>query len=283
MPNRIDGPPVGGLPMQLHEELGKKIYAHTITFVDGSNPAQEPQLQGSGTLVKAGDKHAILTAWHVIQALPQSDRIGVFLRDTTQLHTLDRQSMSFLKIGYGNVRSEGPDIGAIILSPLVARDLEAMKVFYNLDLRREQQLKNPLDLDDGVWIAQGFLEERSVTSPKTAGRSGKKQWYNFSAVGRPEHCDSIGDYDYFMYPVSEEGRKDAPTSWGGMSGGGLWQVPLKREGNGYIGVRPDQDKELDLFLSGILFYQVPNTDTQCGVKCHGRKSIYEIAYNLIIN
>jgi hypothetical protein len=58
-----------------------------------------------------------------------------------------------------------------------------------------------------------------------------------------------------------------------MSGGGLWQIPLKRQGGDLVHRPP--------LLSGILFYQEPTTDTLCGVKGHGRRSVYEVAYNAI--
>jgi hypothetical protein len=58
-----------------------------------------------------------------------------------------------------------------------------------------------------------------------------------------------------------------------MSGGGLWQIPLKRQGSGLVHLPP--------LLSGILFYQQPTTATECGVRGHGRRSVYERAYKRI--
>ena len=55
-----------------------------------------------------------------------------------------------------------------------------------------------------------------------------------------------------------------------MSGGGMWQVPFKREGSALTYLSP--------FLSGVMFYQQPTTPTECGVRGHGRRSIYEVAY-----
>ena len=60
-----------------------------------------------------------------------------------------------------------------------------------------------------------------------------------------------------------------------MSGGGLWQIPLKRQGSAVVSLTP--------LLSGILFYQNPTTDPECGVRGHGRRSVYEHAYNSIQN
>jgi hypothetical protein len=59
-----------------------------------------------------------------------------------------------------------------------------------------------------------------------------------------------------------------------MSGGGLWQVPLVRDARGRI-------EDTTPLLSGVVFYQVPTSDSCCGVKCHGRQSVYRVAYQAI--
>ena len=66
-----------------------------------------------------------------------------------------------------------------------------------------------------------------------------------------------------------------PKSWGGMSGGGLWQVQLKRDMGTVRAISP-------YVLSGVLFYQWPTTPEVCGVRAHGRKSVYDVAYRAIV-
>ena len=59
-----------------------------------------------------------------------------------------------------------------------------------------------------------------------------------------------------------------------MSGGGLWQVPLKRGAKGKI-------EHKTPILSGIVFYQKPTTEMYCGVKCHGRQSVYKAVFDTL--
>jgi hypothetical protein len=75
--------------------------------------------------------------------------------------------------------------------------------------------------------------------------------------------------------VSADGRAASPEYFNGMSGGGLWQVPLtKSESSGDIGyVTP--------ILSGVVFYQVATTSTECGLRCHGPASLYGAVYDAI--
>jgi hypothetical protein len=230
-------------------------------------------LLGSGVLVTVEGTSAILTAHHVLDVLPRFGRLGLFLGQTNAPHTIDTQGVAFVKIDRGTTESLGPDLGALILSPNIASAIAATKSFYNLSSRRELMLQAPPDLRDGVWFANGFLAERTRITQEPDRVRPTKWFYNFSGIGGPDHSPNLGLYDYFEFPVSYEARREAPENWGGMSGGGLWQVPLKRE-DGVLASLPP-------LLSGIVFYQQPTTPTQCGVRAHGRRSVYEIAYESI--
>ncbi len=101
-------------------------------------------------------------------------------------------------------------------------------------------------------------------------------FYNYSNAGSPDQQVIKGKHDYFDFPVSFGARPFAPQSFEGMSGGGLWQVPLSKNDQGEIIHKPS-------LLSDVVFYQVPSTETQCGVKCHGRPSLYNVAYEALEN
>ena len=84
----------------------------------------------------------------------------------------------------------------------------------------------------------------------------------------------IGGHDYFAFPVEyEQGSSMLPKSFKGMSGGGLWQVPLTRDPRGQI------THEAPL-LSGVVFYE-EQTQASFNIKCHGRQSVYQVAYEAL--
>ena len=84
----------------------------------------------------------------------------------------------------------------------------------------------------------------------------------------------IGGHDYFAFPVEyEQGSSMLPKSFRGMSGGGLWQVPLTRDPRGEI------THEAPL-LSGVVFYE-EQTQASFNIKCHGRQSVYRVAYEAL--
>ena len=268
--------PFGELPDEVIEAAARDLIEYCIGFVrvETSSRMQDVVLLGSGTLVSIGSIYAVLTAHHVVSILPRSGRLGLILSPTLQQYTIDTQGIIYLEIARGSIDSDGPDLGAIILGQSIASAIAAKKIFYNLDLRRDQMLREPPHLRDGFWFVNGFIDEDTIEEPGRGGYDLIKRFHNLSGAGGPEEPVLVGDHDYYDFPVSYGGRSVAPESFGGMSGGGLWQVPLMRNDQGEIVHKTP-------LLSGVVFYQVPTTETECGVKCHGRQSVYKVAYEAI--
>jgi hypothetical protein len=262
------------LPRSLVESVVHDIANYTIGFLKvlETPTGVDADLLGSGVLVSVGSKRAILTADHVVDVLPKSGRIGLVLGRTTQPYTIDTGGIVCVRIGRGHSESSGPDLAAIVLAPQIAGAIAAKKLFFNLQTHAERVLNGPLELRDGAWFAQGFLQERTTVLPDPAEEGLTKYFYNFTGVGGPDTVQTADDYDYFDYPVSPVDRIEAPVKWGGMSGGGVWQVPIKNEGLLTHG---------PVSLAGLMFYQYPTTETQCGIKAHGPRSVYGKALQAI--
>lgn len=268
---------LGEIPAAAIESAAKHVVNYSIGFLHVNDPprsSHDLRLLGSGTLVSVGTTYAILTADHVLSVLPRSGRLGLILSPTVQQYTIDIQGIVYLQIARGKREEDGPDIGAVVLSPSIATAIGAKKVFYNLDAHRDNALLSPPDIRDGFWFVNGFVDEKTVEERDKDGYALVKGFYNLSGAGGPDKITVVGDHDYFNFPVSYGGRSVSPKSFGGMSGGGLWQVPLKRGADGEIEHRIP-------ILSGIVFYQEPTTETYCGVKCHGRQSIYRVTFDAI--
>ena len=220
---------VKDLPPDLIESVLYEISAYTVAFVRVKDMGGRRfcTLLGSGVLVAAAGTKAILTAHHVIQVLPKTGRLCVMLEKTSEPHTLNTKGLAFLSIARGTNDADGPDLGAVVLAPHLAGSIAAKKVFFNLDRKRDEMLSDSPDVRDGVWFAQGFLEERMVATEDPDGGT-TTNFYNFSGVGGPDGPVERGGYDYYEYPVTHESRLEAPVSWGGMSGGGVWRIPLAR-------------------------------------------------------
>jgi len=268
---------LGELPKAVIEAAAKHVVNHSIGFLHFNDPprsSQDLRLLGSGTLVSVGSTYAILTADHVLSVLPRSGRLGLILSPTVQQYAVDVQGIAYVQIARGKREEDGPDLGAVVLSPSIATAIGAKKVFYNLDAHRDKALLSPPRIRDGFWSVNGFVDEKTIEERDKDGYALVKGFYNLSGAGGPDKVTVVGDYDYFDFPVSYGGRSVAPKSFGGMSGGGLWQVLLKRGAKGEI-------EHETPFFSGIVFYQEPTTETHCGVKCHGRQSVYQVAWEAL--
>ena len=268
--------PIPELPEKLFEAIVQDLAHYSVGFVRVKDTprGQDATLLGSGTCVTIGQTRAILTAHHVVKLLPQSGRLGLILSPNLQQYTVDTQGLVYREIARGMVDSEGPDLGALICASSIGAAIAAKKTFYNLELRREQLLHTPLDLENGVWFVHGFVDEKTWEEPGGDRYSLIKGFYNLSGAGAPEPPFSVGEHDYFAFPVGYGGQSVAPMSFGGMSGGGLWQVPILRDEQGNL-------RHTTPLLSGVVFYQEPIAENRCTVKCHGRRSVYGAAYDAI--
>lgn len=228
--------PLGELPEGVIEAAAQDLAHYSVGFLRFESTPRGPDavLLGSGTLVSIGSIRAVLTAHHVVSILPATGRLGLIIEPTLQPHTVDTQGLTYLKIARGAIDSNGPDLGAMVFAPSIAGAIAARKTFYSLELRRDRLLSNPPDLHDGFWFVNGFIEEWTVEERGRDGYSLIKGFYNLSGAGGPEAAAVVGEHDYFTFPVSYGERSVAPKSFAGMSGGGLWQVPLTRDANGQI-------------------------------------------------
>jgi hypothetical protein len=245
----------------------------TVGFVaHGKSGQPKLQLLGSGVLVVAGKQHAILTAHHVWQILPRDGRLGLFLESTDHPPTIDTKGLGFVEIARGTDETLGPDLAAILLAVPIAATIGAKKSFVDLDRFRETLLGEPIDIHDGFWLEQGFLDERTTHHVDETVGAVVVGLHLYDGWGQPYEVQTRGDYDYLAFPVTGSGRDEMPKTHGGMSGGPVWQVPFGR--------KDDAIEAGAGVLSGVIFYQRPVQD-ECRVVAHGRRSVYGPAYEAI--
>jgi len=261
------------LPYSLIDGAKEDIAPFVVGFcrIEVTRKERYPVLLGSGTLIKAGDRRAILTAEHVIRELPKEGRLGLLLEPTRHESTIDLNGVSYLAVARGKVDADGPDLGAVLLSPSIADAIAAKKRFYDLDRYRERLLNTPPDRDIGFWFVNGFPASDTIRERDDEGPGDVMRFHNLSGAGGPDEPVLRGEHDYYRFPVTN--RDGAPESFGGMSGGGFWQVPISRDASGKLIHRTP-------LLSGVVYYQIHTRD-ELALLCHGRRSVYEIAYNAI--
>lgn len=257
-------------------DSGRRIWNYTIGFLklEAHEGYENAILLGSGVLVRVDDAYAILTAQHVVEVIPKNELVGLILTNKKETPKLDTNHVEFLEIARGDIDSKGPDIALIVLPPQVAKSLEARKSFYNLTIRKDDLLANSIEEKQGLWFAQGFVEERTKIDTDIRKPATVKSFCIFSAAGGPEVYEVSNEFDYYKFPIDTELQDSSPKNYGGISGGGLWQVILKENEN--KGIEIDE-----VILRGVNFYQFPLVDGKTGLRCHGYKSVYDTAYEVL--
>jgi hypothetical protein len=254
-----------------------------VKAVPAKRPPDEPPfdavLAGSGVLVTAKGRHAILTADHVMENLPKSGPIGLILlrKGTPQDHqyTVEMEHMERITLGRGTDDQSGPDLALIVLPAVEARRLQVYKSFYNLSMRREKMLALPPPTELKPWVMGGLLGE--MTS-ELEPRVGKIRQFNFKGLCGPvilRTCRREGRFDYLSAEVNYGKQYNLPKTFGGYSGSGAWHMVV-REKDGKLA--SDQ-----LVLGGIAFYENRVTEDKLTIECHGIHSIYDVAENALGN
>ena len=172
-------------------------------------------------------------------------------------------------VGRGKDKSEGPDLAILVLPDLIiSRFVPSTKLFYNLAKRRTSVLDNPCSIDTGLWALVGAPAEWTVDAVPEAGfETVKEQPGMIGLGGVAKECEN-GGFDYLEFQVIYNAGYRGPDSFGGCSGGGLWQILLGNTERGQKVVK-------DAVLSGVAFWESGRVDNKKMVKCHGRRSIYQ--------
>jgi hypothetical protein len=103
---------------------------------------EDASCAGSGTLVTVGRLDGLLTAAHVLNALPKSGDVGVVLYkgESLQKQVIKIQDTNRVTICGKNFGPNGPDLGFLRLPEENIGWLKATSTFYNLSKRRDQVL-----------------------------------------------------------------------------------------------------------------------------------------------
>jgi hypothetical protein len=263
-------------PDSLLRQITGRLHAHSTMLMriivepDGN---EEGVHIGSGTLVKIGEVYGVLTAQHVVAELRGDYLLGLSAAREGETHSFKAQKSSIHVIEITLPVSEeyGPDLGFIVLSDWDdVGTLKASRSFYDLSQDNDEWSANPPQLDSGIWFACGAPGERFERILPEAGFDKVVSFQDFCGVGGIDRSYEKEGFDYLEMDIEFSEETGMPHSFGGMSGGGLWQVTISRSPEGVL--TPSR-----FFYSGVIFYQGVTEEEVRFLRCHGRKSIYEDA------
>lgn len=253
------------------EEISKRFLPYSTVLIKLFNDKEghlKFQHIGSGTYVTIGQIHGILTAQHCVELLKGDCRLCLTSGRENIKHNffVEKNSFEIVEIGTPVTEEYGPDLALIILSSWEKiGTIKATNSFYNLSRDRERMLNDPPSNMDSIWYFCGVPHERMIQSESNAGFGKLLEFQLFCGAGGVDRYYEKDGYDYFETDIDT--NDSIPKGFGGMSGGGLWQVPVTVSG-------PDSFTPIDHFLSGVIFYQGTGENKKRYLRCHGRHSIY---------
>jgi hypothetical protein len=261
------------LPDDVEEAARAKIALFTIGFLKLTRDYidEDAVPAGSGSLVKLGSVHGILTAAHVLNNLPNRGEVGLVLfpnvQPLFQRQTIDMGLAEKMMIGGHTESREGPDLGFLRLPPMNERALNTTNVFYDLEKRRnavfasEQHASTYFDAIVGVIAEQ--TRELSSKVPSTRLKSIVALFGTSKII---KEYESNG-FDFYDYEMGHGPECLPPSSYGGMSGGAVWRTYCDADGE-------LQPAALDKWLIDVAFFESPLSGGEMTITCHGHKSVY---------
>jgi len=230
----------------------------------------------SGTFVEIASKKGILTASHVIkEMLAESEQFALSIYQRRHHFPIRREEVHVIEVPKPDKQTKGPDLAFVLLLRQDDVDtIQAHKYFLNLDKRRRQILSEPLPTAPGFWIVSGHPAAYSTSEALPAEHIDVKHFPNNLSIGGVERGYTEKGFDYIEAGVDHASGGGVPEDLGGVSGGGLWQVPIS-------GLKDGQTKADDPILLGVAFWQTGVSQGKSKVICHGRHSIYGVLYDLV--
>lgn len=252
---------------------------YSVTFTKIHDNESDETLAGSGTLFTCAGQYGVLTADHVLDELPDRGEFGLHFRypgKSDQIHRfrINGANVHKITIGKASYSKDGPDLGVLLLSSPEISTLKAIKSFYNIEKHKSVVLSAPWPLENGGWFLNGFPDELTTDLPTRPGFTKIKGFHGICGAGVVRAERFAGEYDYLDYEVKYTDSYTGPQSYDGFSGGGLWQI-LIREVEGGL-------KLEKAILSGVAFYQSNIIDGLRTIFCHGRRSIYDVVLNKLV-
>ena len=260
------------------DELGRSIKDCSVALVgitvDGNR--HKASFAASGTLVEIASKKGILTASHVVkEILAESPQFALSIDQRRNQFAIRREEVYVIEVPKPDKRDRGPDLAfALLLREDKLETIQAHKYFLNLDKRREEILSKPLPASLGFWILSGHPAAYSTSEPVPAEGVDVKRLRNTLGIGGVEREYAEKGLDYIEAGIDHASGGGVPEHLGGVSGAGLWQVPISE-------LKDGQTKADDPILLGVAFWQSGVSQARSGIVCHGRRSIYGVLYDLV--
>lgn len=265
---------ISDLPEGLEDPVWAQLAYHTVGLMKVVRKGKEEsvELVGSGTFIRYRNLYGIVTADHVVAEshLQECRSLGINLpgiaKGGAHRIVIDQSHWQYCQCGKASSSPSGPDLGIVILGRQDDIDtIQSSRSFWNVERYPGGITTYPPTVGADVWTVIGLINEWRKDEDSVLGFTSCQRY------GIPKIVSSIVDerqndvYDYLHFLLPD--NSVLPASFQGMSGGGLWRIPLL--------VGSDKNVHCNYpVLSGVAFYELHEHKRRV-IVCHGQKSVYE--------
>jgi hypothetical protein len=263
---------LGTIPEDVKQKAGKAIlgYSTPILGLKSFDRTEEPVLLGSATLVQYGKHKGLLTAQHVIEKTDyyKCVSVGLVISFSEHRFTIKREYLQEKAIKPDSPEL-GPDLAFIKIPEVDASRIAARKGFWQMDTNLKRLPGLLVTRNRGMWIIFGCPASYQGIEPSASSFERTFVPGGLMAMSSKPRVIARKTYDYFEVSAFYEGGNDLPETFAGVSGGGLWYVPLSN-----ISAESEEIQVHHPTLMGLAFYETGVNERSRVIRCHGPKSIY---------
>ena len=270
--------PIAELSESLLQQISGLLHKYSTGLIKVySDQWEEPEIAliGAGTFVSIGDIYGVLTAYHVSVAFEPGDQLGFTLQEQEQHFSIPVEHLTFINIAIPEDESLGPDMAFICIPDHYLGTIKAHRSFYDLSSNKEDLLENNLNKRDLCFVC-GTIGNRTTEEESDKGFERVIGVHGYCGASGIEQSFSADEYDYLDVGIEYHSDDDIPKTFSGMSGGGIWLVPLVKDEVGEISMKEHK-------YCGVVFYQTERVGNSRLLRGHGPKSVFGVAVDAILD
>lgn len=261
--------------MDRRADLEAVIHSHSVAFfaLDRTGKGPSSRSAGSGTLVDFGGIRGIATAAHVAADLVTMPEVGIMRFKpgrTYEALCCAGDQLEVVSVGAAPFGPKGPDLAFVRLPFDTEERLAATNAYFNSTERARLEAAGNERPDPDFFFVTGVISELS-RSTGMLGNSSRMEHAAIIGVGHIGDVEIVEGFDLLDFRVFHHDGFPAPSSYEGLSGGGLWMIG---EGEGL----------LSRTLVGLAYFQSnADVDGSRVVRCHGPLSLHENLYLAVLD
>jgi len=264
---------IADIPDSLLDDIDSSLQQYFVPILgrDDERHTEPLKLIGSGTFVRIDSSYHILTAAHVWDATKPFPKVGLLLGSGRSCLSIPREYIAARQLRGSGPEESGPDLALLAIPPRFVAQVRAYKSALDLVQQRNKFLADPPHSDSGLWAVTGMVEGFSSVQHHLDVGSLEAQIHARSFFGGIDGTHERDGYDYLDAGV-DMGLAGVPMSFGGVSGGPLWQIVLSMNSTGQIFWNGKK------YVQGVAFWQSAIQEGRRVIRCHGPKSVFEKAW-----